>query len=45
MHRSPIELGNLAEGSYPFKLTVSPDESMPAATGAREARPSGRRRP
>ena len=40
----PAKLGNLSEGSYPFELLLSPDESMPEAESRRNPRGAGRNR-
>jgi hypothetical protein len=45
MRRSAIQLGNLAEGSYPFELLVSPDEKLPEAGARGGARPRAGRGP
>lgn len=45
LRRNQIDLGDLAEGSYSFKLTSSPDEKMPESS-SRTSRPRpGRGRP
>ncbi len=44
VRRSEIEPGDLTEGSYPFKLVVSPDEEMPDASKSKPRPRAGRGR-